>query len=260
MIFYFTGTGNTLQLAKQLAEEINEDLVSVVECTKTSTYVFDIKTNEKIGFVFPIYYWGLPTIVNDFINKLQINNYSDSNYTFFLASCGANTGIADKILAKKLKTKQIILNAAFSIPMPDNYIILLDLSTPPDKLQQFFINAQEKLKEIKTHIENKKPHNKKLINRGSLPYLSSTIMYSVYKNSRSTSKFYADDNCINCGKCVDICPLNLISQNDNVIKWKQARCVFCLACIHRCPTHAIQYGKNTKNRNRYVNPNVKLDI
>jgi NAD-dependent dihydropyrimidine dehydrogenase PreA subunit len=38
----------------------------------------------------------------------------------------------------------------------------------------------------------------------------------------------------------------------------EGQCTLCLACLHRCPAEAIQYGKETVGKGRYVNPRVKL--
>jgi len=32
-------------------------------------------------------------------------------------------------------------------------------------------------------------------------------------------------------------------------------CTSCLACYHVCPQHAVQYGKRTKDKGQYFNPN-----
>ena len=34
-------------------------------------------------------------------------------------------------------------------------------------------------------------------------------------------------------------------------------CTMCLACINRCPQEAIQYGKSTEKRGRYLHPDLK---
>lgn len=46
---------------------------------------YSLKDKEIIGFVFPIYAWGPPKIVLEFIEKLKLNRYRD-NYSFFAAT------------------------------------------------------------------------------------------------------------------------------------------------------------------------------
>ena len=76
MIFYFTGTGNSLYAAQNVAAKQGDKLISIAECLKNNTVDFTLRDDEKIGFVFPIYFWGLPTIVVDFISRLNFKNYT----------------------------------------------------------------------------------------------------------------------------------------------------------------------------------------
>ena len=69
MIFYFSGTGNSAWVARQLAEGQNEELLSIaVEIDKNKEY--KLREGEKVGFVFPVYAWGPPEIVLRFIRRL----------------------------------------------------------------------------------------------------------------------------------------------------------------------------------------------
>ena len=54
MIFYFSGTGNSAWVARQLAEGQNEELLSIaVEIDRNKEY--KLKEGEKVGFVFSVY-------------------------------------------------------------------------------------------------------------------------------------------------------------------------------------------------------------
>jgi flavodoxin len=81
-IFYFTGTGNSLQAAKNIAEHNGEKLISIASemNSKEGTFEYALKDNEVIGFVYPVYSWGPPEMVLDFINKLKLNNYMEAIY------------------------------------------------------------------------------------------------------------------------------------------------------------------------------------
>lgn len=47
------------------------------------------------------------------------------------------------------------------------------------------------------------------------------------------------DACINCGACVDECPVGIISQGATKYVIDQAACIDCAACVECCPTEAI---------------------
>lgn len=84
MIFYFSGTGNSLYVAKKLYENNGSQLVDITEAMHEKRFKYNVQEDEKVGFVFPVYFYGLPTVVSEFINKLTIksesNHYIYSNY------------------------------------------------------------------------------------------------------------------------------------------------------------------------------------
>ena len=75
--------------------------------------------------------------------------------------------------------------------------------------------------------------------------------------SMSTKAFFADETCIHCGKCASICPSGAIGMVEGRPAWKKKKCLKCCGCINRCPVSAIQYGKRTASRGRYVNTVLK---
>ena len=54
-----------------------------------------------------------------------------------------------------------------------------------------------------------------------------------------------------CGICAKVCPLNNITMVDGKPVWGND-CIHWSACINRCPKLAIEYGKKTQGKNRYV--------
>ena len=62
MVFYFTGTGNSLYIAKQ----IEEKPVSIPQIMKGSHLDF---TADQIGIVAPVYGHEVPPMVKDFLKK-----------------------------------------------------------------------------------------------------------------------------------------------------------------------------------------------
>ena len=79
----------------------------------------------------------------------------------------------------------------------------------------------------------------------------SSIVNSLFYTAFVSAKgFYSTEECISCGKCVKLCPLNNIELVDGKPKWGE-KCTHCMACICRCPKEAIEYKTKTKGRNRY---------
>lgn len=64
-IFYFTGTGNSLWIARKIADSFSADLVSV------SDYNGEEVSDDVIGFVFPVYMGDVPWYFKRFLLSLN---------------------------------------------------------------------------------------------------------------------------------------------------------------------------------------------
>lgn len=252
MIFYFSGTGNSLWAAEKLSIAHGEKLFSIAEEMKKGNYEYTLADNELIGFVFPIYAWDAPKIVIDFIKNLKFNNYK-SNYTFAVSTCEANVGLTMKNLNKTLDLKEMKLNSGFSLLMPSNYNILYTVKAK-NSIDSILDKAEQQIAEI-IKLINKRENRIQVI-LGQFSYLKTKLVNPLFiKFGLNTKKFSASDACISCGLCEKICPTNNIKLEDKPI-WG-TNCTQCLACINRCPKKAIEYGKNSKGKDRYYNPRCK---
>jgi len=257
MIFYFSGTGNSLQIAKEIATFNKTNIISITSAIRnfTGQYDYELEDNEVIGFVYPVYAWAPPKQVLDFIDKLNFKNYNN-NYIFTVATCGENVGNTIKVIKKALSKKNLALNSGFSIKMPNNYIILGNVDSK--EVENAKLNESEKiLYTINNTIANRK-YGIFQVNKGPLPTVMTSIINPLFnKNATKTKKFYANDNCNGCGLCEKIC-------NSGTIKLKEKPfwgddCTQCLACIHLCPTRAIQFGKGTEKKGRYLHPKIAVN-
>ncbi len=252
MIFYFSGTGNSFYTAQKLHESEGGELIDISDALNKKRFKYQVTEDEKIGFVFPVYFYGLPTIVSEFISQLTIE--SDATpFIYTVITCGGSIGNADKMLAKQLKQRNLQLNSAFSIKMPSNYVMMHDV---PDKEKQNLTlgSAEKQIENIAGLLEvNKKGDF--VFDRGLA--ILTPIAYKLYGIRRKTKNFYITDACTSCGLCEEICPSEAIQLTSGKPEWIKEKCSHCTACINRCTTKAIQYGNSTKKRGRYVNPNIK---
>ena len=92
MIFYFTATGNSFFAVEKLRSE-NETIVSIAKSYRDSHYTFDAKNEHNIGFVFPVYFFGIPYIVAKFIHRIEIAMPYNA-YVYLVLTCGGATGNA----------------------------------------------------------------------------------------------------------------------------------------------------------------------
>ena len=66
MIFYFSATGNGLDISNRLAHSFGDEIRNIADEVETDCS-YDIDEGERIGIVSPTYFYGLPLIVEDFI-------------------------------------------------------------------------------------------------------------------------------------------------------------------------------------------------
>ncbi|WP_414470276.1 EFR1 family ferrodoxin [Methanobacterium sp. ACI-7] len=254
MIFYFSGTGNSLYVARKLQENDGSELIDIADALNKKRFKYKVKDDEKIGFIFPVYFYGLPNLVSDFVDQLTIESNSKP-FIYSVITCGASIGNADKMLDNILKQKNLQLDSSFSVVMPSNYVIMYNV---PDKQKQklTLFNAEKEIEEIIRLLEANKKGN--FAHHGFISILT-PIMYPIYGFYRKTKNFSATDACNSCGLCEKICPSEIIKLKSGKPEWIEGKCSHCSACINRCPTLAIQYGKSTMKRGRYVHPNVKFN-
>lgn len=254
MVFYFSGTGNYFHAAKAIAEAQSEQLISIAKefDRGDDLFAYTLQENELLGFVYPVYAWGPPKMVRDFIGRLKVTG--SQPYTFSVCTCGDEEGHTTQVLQKELDKKGIKLNSAFSIQMPNNYILSADVDSKDMEMKKLE-NAEVKLEEINVVLIKRKSDVFHL-NEGKMPGFKTAIVNPLFNRfARSTKKFYATDECTRCGLCEKICPVHTIKVSEKPV-WGEA-CTQCLACINRCPVCAIQYGEATLHRSRYVHPELK---
>ena len=254
MIFYFSGTGNTRFVAKEIAAGIGEELLFIPDLIRENRYEFTLQPEETVGFCFPTHGWQPPRIVREFIKQLSITRHPSpyNLYCWALTTCGDDMGEAMTILNKDLKAIGLKASTMFSVIMPESYVCLPFMYTDTeDKEQQKIAAAKEQLPHIIACLRERKEGIEEL-EKGSTPRLYSYVI-GAYFNARMVhdKKFTVDaDACIKCGKCAKMCPVDNITGTPPV--WNHnGRCTSCLACYHYCPTHAINFGKITRKRGQY---------
>jgi NAD-dependent dihydropyrimidine dehydrogenase PreA subunit/flavodoxin len=254
MIFYFSGTGNSLSVAQKIADAQGEKLIAIAEECKNKDGLFEyqLQKNELVGFVFPVYAWAPPKMILDFIDGLRL--IGDKPLVFSVATCGDEEGDTTPILNRHLKKNGLSLDDGFTIRMPSNYVVGYDvesLDVITDKLKA----ADQKIAEINELLKRRERGIFHTIPGRNAAVKSKMINGLFNRFARKTDKFYVTDACTACGLCEKICPVGSITVKGKVTWGKE--CTQCLACINRCPVQAIQYGKGTLTRGRYVNPVLK---
>lgn len=237
MIFYFSGTGNSEWAASKVAERLNERTFDIAQ----KGDIPDVGGEKLIGFVFPVYAWGAPEPMIGFAKKLK----KTDAFTFGICTCGEEAGETMKKFSRIYP-----LDSAYSIVMPNNYLLGSDLEEREVVLRKIK-DAERELAEISEEIGCMKKTYR--VTEGKFAKLKSGIVNKSFnKFARSATPFHAEaEKCNGCGLCAAKCPSSAIQMSDGRPVWK-GNCYQCLRCINSCPQTAIQYGKKTEGRRRYV--------
>jgi ferredoxin/flavodoxin len=253
MIFYFSATGNSKYVASRLAEARGERMISIIDCLRKQMYAFDPSGDERIGFVTPTYFGGLPIVVTDFLNRMELTK-AGARYAYHVLTFGTTTGFAHSMMARYLKKQGLPLRGRFIIRMVDTWTPLFDLSDA-EKNTKMTEAAEPRISSVIDQVAKRIAGD---FNDHKLPRFIAAPFYAQYRNGKATRDFTVGDSCIGCGLCSHTCPVQAIEMRDGKPAWTKERCAVCLGCLHRCPEFAIQYGRKTKNHGQFVNPNVRL--
>lgn len=249
-LFYFSGTGNSLTLARGLAEKLGDaEIVSIPVALK-----HDINPEcDCLGIIYPVYAFGIPLIVARFLKKLSL---SADTYIFAVCSYAGCAGKSLLFADSVLRDGNPGLSSGFMVKMPGNYIPFG--GAPPKKKQEKeFIEAEGRLAAI---AETVKLRKKTQPERNCIPplWLSRLIFMYCEKDASCTAikNFWSDGKCNSCGLCAKVCQAENIAIKDGKPAWGN-HCEQCMACLQWCPQEAIQYGKFSAKRKRYHHPGVK---
>lgn len=236
MIFYFSGTGNSAWAARQLARLTEDEACDITALNGLP----GLANARQIGFVFPIYAWGAPEVMADFARKLP----NIQSFTFGLCTCGGNAGHAMKRFSRLYP-----LSSCYSLLMPNNYILGSDIDGK-DEILQKITAARAELERIAQEIQRQEQVYR--VHEGTMARLKSGLVNLGFnKFARSAKPFFAEDSCNGCGLCAANCPAHAITLREVKPVWA-GQCYQCLRCINQCPQQAIQYGKATAGRGRYI--------
>ncbi|HMK47510.1 MAG TPA: EFR1 family ferrodoxin [Methanocella sp.] len=253
-IYYFSGTGNSLHTARVVAKQLDREC-KITNMAKPIDQQAVEGKYDTIGFVFPVYYLDMPTIVRDYVKKLKLNPEA---YIFSIATCGGESGATFHELDKLLKDKGGRLSAGLTIIMPDNAYIGVNLITPVEKREQVLKATDAKLAKFIEALKKKEIVTSKggALSGRILGSLSSTFASKLYRLPR---QYHSTDRCNNCGTCVKICPTNNVTlETDNKKVTWGSNCAHCQACFHWCPKQAVEIGKKSAGIARYHHPEISL--
>lgn len=247
IIFVFSGTGNSLWAAKEIAKEMGECEIA----TMGSSGKYSLPSGyDSIGFVYPTYAGGMPRRVKEFVSHLDLQNNKDA-YFFAVATCGRIVKAQNVVIQMRnlLKRKGIKLSYGERLDMFSNYVVGYEMrETVREEAEQSALDLKPIIESIKNHTTNAGTTIPTLRQFESLGFM--LIVPNMDKN------FNVSDACTKCGICKKVCPMGNIKQERGSKPCFNHHCEQCLACIQYCPSKAINYKDKTQDRKRYTHPDI----
>lgn len=251
MILYFTGTGNSSYVAHAIAKETGDQVLSLNEMIKKESKE-KITSELPLVIVVPTYAWRIPRVVSDLIRQL---NFSGNRKIYFVLTCGDSIGAAENHIKKLCNEKELRFMGCAEVVMPENYIAVF-VAPEKEEAHEIIRKSESVISELSKKIKEEVPFQSHRIKFSGK--LQSGIVNSLfYKLIVKAKGFHATDSCNSCGYCVRSCPLNNIRLVDKNPVWGKD-CTHCMACICGCPTEAIEYGKKSKGKERYMCPKYPM--
>lgn len=291
-IYYFTGTGNSLAAARDIAARLNARLIPIAGVMNgdQARVTAGFTDADTIGIVYPVYYSSLPPAVEAFAGMLaesiigsreehpsgSIAKRSSGRpgasppYIFAAATFGGGAGVTFQTLRRIFRSRGLDLSAAFGIHMPQNAFL-----KPWERQDIIFAAWERRRDQICRRIADKKPGMafRDLV-RGVLlaPFNGLTVKMSKKflaglsgepENAEigrlirlADAGFSSTGDCNGCGVCVQVCPVNNISLEEGRPVW-HGKCENCIACFNWCPQKAVE-TKILQKKYYYRHPKVTV--
>ena len=266
MIFYFSASGNSRYVANRLGAVLGEQVEYMPAIHVGSMH----PVGKSVGFVFPVYSWGIPDPVVRFIRGLPRNAFADAVDekrlpVWAVLTCGDETGMAPEMLRGLLEERGLRLSYVGSVTMLNAYVLLPGFDVDAAEVEhRKLIAVPERiaalavtLRDLTYDADGCRPMAIDVV-RGSLPRLKSGLIYPLFRQwGVMPGKWHHNDDCISCGLCVRSCPNQNISMRGGMPVWS-INCCSCLACYHTCPRHAVTYGRITRHKGQYRFPDEEM--
>jgi flavodoxin/Pyruvate/2-oxoacid:ferredoxin oxidoreductase delta subunit len=267
-IYYFSGTGNSLYVAKDIARKTGGMLYPIASLVYQSEIEISL---DRIGIVFPTYYGELPVIIKNFASKLK---GIENKYIFAVSTFGGSAGHSLKLLKRIIQENGGELSATYRVHMPQN-----SFSKPWENNTKLYTTWNKQSQLVADNI-NKGVKGEFLKHFWLAPYfllVDSTVglMKPYYRRSfiklssspsdlstdelihRNDVSYWVNENCNSCEICLKVCPVSNIELTNGRPFWLH-HCENCLACYHWCPQKAIKGGVVAKGY-YYRHPEIKVN-
>lgn len=245
LIFYFTATGNSLYVARELAGESGH-LLSIPQIIKDEHLDFEA---DEIGFVFPDYAASAPLMVREFVSKAHFK----AQYIFSVITFGNFAANVADWWDDFCKEKGLQNHYINTLLMVDNYLPVFDMNEQ--------MKIDKKISENLTQIVNDIASHREYVSHvdadDRMKEWLKRLQESHFPMEAERLLRLNTETCIACGTCAAVCPHGNFRMTDTYAEFSGS-CEYCLACVHACPQKALTLERERNPQARFRNENVSL--
>ena len=157
-----------------------------------------------------------------------------------------HAGAAAKRMDQLLRTRGQKLSLAVGVSMPGNSFI-----NPPEVDAEYLEKQAAHIAAVLPQIRSREVQDH---------FTEELLPLTPVGSPNNFRGIAADETCIGCGTCAQVCPMENIAIRDGRAVIGE-NCATCLACFHWCPVEAIWMSKqeNIARRSKYHHPDVTLE-
>ena len=242
VIFYSsTYNGNTLKIAESIAATLSADLIAI----ETKISDFDLSQYDLIGIGSAIHFGQHAIRLQRFVSALPLQG---KNIFIFSTRCRPFLGNYHRTLKNIIKQKKANLVDEFSC-------VGFDRTGP-----WVLINGYNKNRPNTNDLFKARLFAEKL--QCKLHPLSSVITSSTVTESKQGIVFFREkqnkiannkvvflniSSCIQCSKCINVCPMNVFQKKDAILPIHGENCIQCQLCAKNCPTNSLYIKESFTN-------------
>lgn len=249
IIYYFSGTGNALNVAKWIKKisknrNVETDIIDISKLEKRR--VPSHSENTIIGFCSPTHGFNFPPIMFHFILRFVRSN----NNRAFLINTRAGmkagniflpglSGMSQIFSALILKIKKYKIIGMHPIDLPSNWISIHP-GLKSKVIESIYKKRKEQVERFTNKILDGKSDYRALrdIIQDIAIFPISVVYYCIGRFFLAKS-FIASNDCNNCNLCLNKCPVNAIKLVNNKPFWTY-KCESCMKCMNNCKQRAIE--------------------
>ena len=246
MVLYFSATGNTEFIAKEIAKRLDDECVNLLDRVKSNDHSI-LHSDKPFIICAPVYVCEMPLFMSKYLKE---QSFSGSDDVYFIFTSGGYCGISGVLAESMFKKKKMNVHGYAEFKMPRNYVANDHYPMQPkEEVEARIRDAYKQLDEVASTIRSGGTLTARKVQLWEI--LVTVPFTPVWAKLKLTAKdFHVKDSCIGCGKCAKLCPLNNIKIEHMKPVWGN-QCTHCMACIGNCPVRAIEYGTISQTKDQY---------